>query len=145
MFWFSACFAGSPLNFVFYFLDHQYLWHSALGGPVPEHQADRHQCDGSGEVPAHVEREELLHSGLRGPVRPVARRRGGHPAAPGCGAQGGGSEHKIGAAGSPDNPTIPLALALRWTLCRSICTQNDLNLSEILLKQTKTLRGILVQ
>lgn len=38
----------------------------ALGGPVPEHQADGHQRHRSGQIPAHAVREELLHPGISG-------------------------------------------------------------------------------
>jgi len=71
------------------------MWHPALGGSVPEHQADGYQCHRSGQVPPHAERQELLHPWLRGAIRAAAGRRGGHPAAPGCGAKGGCCEHKI--------------------------------------------------
>jgi len=71
------------------------MWHAALGGPVSEHQADGHQCHGSGQVPPHAERQELLHPGLRGALRAASGRRGGHPVAPGCGAERGCCEHEI--------------------------------------------------
>lgn len=69
--------------------------HPALGRPISEHQADGHQCHGSRQIPAHAEREELLHPRLRGAVRAAAGRRGGHAAAAGRRAEGGGGQHEI--------------------------------------------------
>lgn len=81
---------------VMLFFDHssptwssQHMRDASLRGPVPEHQADGHQCHGPREVPSHAVGEELFHSRLGRPLRPAAGRRGRHTAAAGCRPQGG--------------------------------------------------------
>lgn len=66
------------------------MWYTSLRGPVSQYKADRHQRHRSRKIPAHAERQELLHPRLRSTLCPAARRRGGHAAPAGRSAQGGG-------------------------------------------------------
>ena len=66
-------------------------WNSSFGGPISQHQTNGHFRDGSREISSHAVRQELLHSRLRGAIRPAARRRMRHDAAAGRRAQRGRS------------------------------------------------------